>query len=185
MSYKPNLGCKTNWRTPRLFLYIDTLPETQKQAAQSRLLSGGVVIEPHTYPAKTGKKKTWRYIDGLCTSLGWPLQFIPGGTRDQAHGVSSGLFATPHNCTHQMCRSAKVFITNRGGTSPFYFRFYRKAIVTAVYDTEFTADYFRPDRQPWLLYFPRGSPSAELENPGKAQTSVNIQWEMTMGTYGA
>lgn len=145
---------------PSLFLYIDTLPEKQKQAMHARLLSGGVVIEP----LRTRQNgKDMQVHDGLVHH--WlAVAFIPGGTRDQAMALAEDYSRHPQLYAPDVQR-AKV-LSKTGEHFSVYFRFYRKAIVTAVYDTEFTADYFRPDaRRGYCIS--RAVRIAELENPGK------------------
>lgn len=145
---------------PNLFLYIDTLPDKQKQAAQARLLSGGLVIEP----IRTRQNGTEMKVqDGLVHH--WlAITFIPGGTRDQAMALAEDYSRHPQLYAPDVQR-ARV-LSKTGEHFSVYFRFYRKAIVTAVYDTEFVADYFRPDaRRGYCIS--RATRIAELENPGK------------------
>jgi hypothetical protein len=92
------------------------------------------------------------------------VAFIPGGTRDQAMALAEDYSRHPQLYAPDVQR-AKV-LSRTGEHFSVYFRFYRKAIVTAVYDTEFTADYFRPDaRRGYCIS--RAVRIAELENPGK------------------
>jgi hypothetical protein len=144
---------------PRLFLYIDTLPEKQKKAAQARLVDGGVLIEP-LRTRQAGKEM--EVSDGLVHH--WlAVAFIPGGTLDQAMALAQDYSRHPQLYAPDVQR-ARV-LSKTGEHFSVYFRFYRKAIVTTVYDTEFTADYFRPDAKRGYC-ISRAVRIAELENPG-------------------
>ena len=116
-----------------LFLYIDTLPEQQRQTLQDRLLKGSVVIEPiHT--RENGKDME---VPGGLVHHWLAIGYIPGDTRDQAMALAQDYARHPQLYAPDVQR-AQVR-SNTGEHYSIYFRFYRKAIVTAVYDTEFTA----------------------------------------------
>ena len=145
---------------PGRFLYLDTLPEKQQESMKARLLSGAIVIEP-IQTHYNGKEM--EVSDGLVHH--WlAIAFVPGGTRDQAMALAQDYSRHPQLYAPDVQR-AKVLSQN-GEHFSVYFRFYRKAIVTAVYNTEFTADYFRPDAKRGYC-ISRAVRIAELENPGK------------------
>lgn len=145
---------------PQTFLYFDCLPEKQKHAIQERLLSGQVVIQPMR---PTDKGKAIEVPDGLVHH--WlAIGFIPGATVEQAVALAK-----------DYRRHAKIYApdvqraevrSQEGQHYSIYYRFYRHAIVTAIYNTDFRADYFQPD--PKHAYsFTRAVRIAEVQNPGK------------------
>ena len=146
---------------PRVFLYVDTLPEKQKESMKARLLSGDIVVE-RVRTRQDGKDMV--VSDGLVHH--WlALAFVPGGTRDQAMALAQDYSRHPQLYAPDV-QGAKV-LSRSGEHFLVYFRFYRKAIVTAVYNSEFTADYFRPDATRGYC-ISRSARIAEVENPGKA-----------------
>jgi hypothetical protein len=145
---------------PSIFLYLDTLPEKQKESMRARLLSGVIVIDPIRTRHNGGEIEV---SDGLVHH--WlATAFVPGGSRDQAMALAQDYSKHPQLYTPDV-QQAKV-LSQSGEHFSVYFRFYRKAIVTAVYNTEFTADYFRPDAKRGYC-ISRAVRIAELENPGK------------------
>jgi hypothetical protein len=146
---------------PARFLYVDTLPEKQKAAALARLHDDHVVIE-QMRTSDDGKEI--KVPDGLVHH--WlATGFIRGATRDQAIALAQDYPRHPQLYAPDV-QKAEVR-SHEGQHYSVYFRFYRKAIVTAVYNTEFSADYFLPDQLHGYC-FARGMRIAEVENAGKA-----------------
>lgn len=145
---------------PQKFLYVDGLPDKQKSALLARLSSGQMLVEPmHT--KENGKKI--EVPDGLVHH--WrAIGFIPGVTRDQAMALAQDYPRHPQVYAPDI-QQARL-LSHEGMHYSVYFRFYRKAIVTAVYNTEFSADYFLPDATHGYC-IARGVRIAEVENPGK------------------
>lgn len=154
---------------PAHFLFFDSLPEKRRQTILSRVHNGIVVIEP--LRTSNGGKEI-EIPDGMVHH--WvAVAFIPGVTRDQAIALAQN-YARHAQLYSPDVQQARV-LARSGDHFSVYFRFYRKAIVTAVYNTEFGVDYFFPDASR-AYSIGRSVRVAELENPGKAN-----EREMTVG----
>jgi hypothetical protein len=145
---------------PAHFLYFDSLPEKQRHSVLARLHSGHVVIEPMRTHENGGKIDVPHGLVHHWLALG----FIPGATRDQAVALAQDYSRHPQLYAPDVQR-AQV-LSHADQHFSVYYRFYRKAIVTAVYNTEFSADYFLPDSSRGYC-FARAVRIAEVENPGK------------------
>lgn len=142
------------------FLYFDSLPEKQRASMLARLQSGHVVIEPMR---TRDDGKEIKVPDGLVHH--WlAIAFIPGTTRDQAVALAQDYPRHPELYAPDVQRATVLSHVDQHFS--VYFRFYRHAIVTAVYDTEFSADYFLPDNARGYC-FTRAVRIAEVQNPGK------------------
>ena len=145
---------------PQNFLYFDSLSEKDRNSMLARLHSGRVVI----VPMRTHDNgKEIQVPDGLVHH--WlAIGFIPGATRDQVVALAQdyprhpGLYAPDVQRARVLSRIDQHFSV--------YYRFYRHAIVTAVYNTEFSVDYFLPDSSRGYC-FARSVRVAEVQNPGK------------------
>lgn len=105
----------------------------------------------------------WRIPHGLVHH--WlALGFIPGATRDQAMALAQD-YARHAQLYAPDVQRAEI-LSHEDQHFTVYFRFYRKTIVTAVYNTEFSADYFRPDSSRGYSVS-RAVRIAEVQNPGK------------------
>lgn len=145
---------------PQRFLYFDSLPEKQKHAILKRLHSGHVVIEPMR--TMDGDKPI-EIPDGLVHH--WlAIGFLPGASRDQALAIAQDYARYAERYGPDVQR-AEVR-SHEGLHYSVYYRFYRHAIVTAVYNTEFSVDYTLPDTAS-AYCFSRATRIAELQNPGK------------------
>jgi hypothetical protein len=145
---------------PQDFLYFDTLAEEQRNSILARLHSGQIVIE-HMGTLENGREI--QVPDGLIHH--WlATGFIPGATRDQVVALaqdypSHAQFYTPDvRRAHLLAREDQHFSV--------YYRFYRRAIVTAVYNTEFSVDYHLPDGSR-AYCLARAVRIAEVQNAGK------------------
>ena len=145
---------------PKMFLHLDSLSDQQRQTVQSRLFNGEVVVEP----LRTQQYGKEMEVTGGLVHHWLAVAFIPHGTRDQAMALAEDYSRHPQLYAPDV-QSARVLSQSDEHFS-VYFRFYRKAIVTVVYNTEFTADYFRPDTTRGYC-ISRAVRIAELENPGK------------------
>jgi hypothetical protein len=151
---------RSELRNPQTFLYFDTLPEEQRNSILARLHSGQIVI------AQMGTLDDGKEIqvpDGLIHH--WlATGFIPGATRDQVVALaqdypSHAQFYTPDvQRAHLLARDDQHFSV--------YYRFYRRAIVDTVYNTEFSVDYHLPDDSR-AYSLARAVRIAEVQNPGK------------------
>jgi hypothetical protein len=150
--------------TPGQFLAIDSLPEAQREEEISRLKSGQVYIR--TLTTKDNDKKI-EIPDGLVHH--WlAIGFIPHARLQQVIGV-----------VQDYPRQADIFkpdvqraelLSRDGQHFHVYFRFYRHAIVTAVYNTQFDIDFTQSD--PTHEYsFARATRIAEVRDPGEKDES--------------
>ena len=124
---------------PKQFLYMDSLPENERKAAQARLLEGDVIIEPMV------TRENGKIIDipnGMVHH--WlAIGFLPGATRDQAmalaedYGRYAELYAPDVQRAEILSRQDQSFEVS--------YRFYRHAIVTVVYNTRFAVGFFALD----------------------------------------
>lgn len=145
---------------PQKFLYLDGLPEKQKSTLLARLHGGNVVIEAmHT----KDDGKPLQVPDGLVHH--WlAIGFIPGATRGQAVALAQDY--SRHSQLYAPDVQGARVLSHQDGHYCVFFRFYRKAIVTAVYNTEFDTDYFLPDST-HAYCSARAVRIAEVENPGR------------------
>jgi hypothetical protein len=145
---------------PEKFLYFESLPEEQKQAMLERLRSGQVIIEPMR---TTEKGKAIEIPDGLVHH--WlAIGFMPGATLDQALALAKDYPRHAELYAPDVQRSQ--VLSHDGEHFSVYYRFYRHAIVTAVYNTDFNVDYSLAD--PTHAYcFARAGRIAEVQNAGK------------------
>jgi hypothetical protein len=145
---------------PEKFLYLDSLPEERRNAMLARLHSGHVAIEPmRTHD----NGKEIRVPDGLVHH--WlAIGFIAGATLDQAVALAQDYPRHPELLAPDIQR-ARV-LSRADQHFSVYYRFYRHAIVTAVYDTEFSVDYFLPGASR-AYCFARSVRIAEVQNPSK------------------
>jgi hypothetical protein len=142
------------------YLYFDSLPEKQKQAMLDRLHRGHVVVEQmHT----TENGEAIEIPDGLVHD--WlAIAFIPGATRDQAVALAQD-YSRYAQLYGPDVQQAQV-ISQAGQHYSVYYRFHRQAVVTVVYNAEFTVDYYLPDSLRGYS-IARTVRLAEVQNPGK------------------
>jgi len=146
---------------PRRFLYVDSLPEKQKQAMLSSLRGGAVFTERmHTRE----NSKEIEVPDGMVHH--WmAMGFLPGATLQQVVGLAED-YSRHVQIYAPDVQKAEV-LSHTVGHDTVAFRFYRQSIVTVAYNTEFNVDYFFPGNAR-VYSFSRAVKIAELENPGKA-----------------
>ena len=146
--------------TPGEFLAIDSLPEGQREEEISRLKSGQVYIR--TLSTKENDRKI-EIPDGLVHH--WlAIGFIPNARLQRVIEVVQDY---PHQAELFKPDVQRAELLNRDGEHfRVYFRFYRHAIVTAVYNTQFDIDFTQND--PAHEYsFARAVRIAEVRNPGE------------------
>ena len=142
------------------FLYVDALPESQRAAEIARLKSGQVYIR--SLNTKDEGKKI-EIPDGLVHH--WPaIGFIPKARLEQVIQVTQDY---PHHADFFKPDVQRSELLSRDGDHfRVYFRFYRHAIVTAVYNTEFDIEFTQSD--PARVYsFAKAVRIAEVRNPGE------------------
>lgn len=145
---------------PQRFLYFDSLPEKQKQAMLERLHNGQVVVQP----MRTTEKGKSIEIPGGMVHHWLAIGFMPGVTLEQAVTLAQDY---PRQETIYGPDVQKVNVISHDGQHyTVDFRFYRQAIVTVVYNTEFSVDYFEPESGR-AYTVARTTRIAEVENPGK------------------
>jgi hypothetical protein len=150
--------------TPGQFLAIDSLPESQREEWISRLKSGQVYIQ--TLNTKDNDRKI-EIPDGLVHH--WlAIGFIPHARLQQVIDVVQDY---PHQADIFKPDVQRAELLSRDGEHfHVYFRFYRHAIVTAVYNTQFDIDFTQSD--PTHEYsFARAVRIAEIRNPGEKDES--------------
>jgi hypothetical protein len=145
---------------PERFLYLDSLPEEQRKAEIERIKSGQV------YVRMLGTKENDKKIeipDGLVHH--WlAIGFIPNARLEQVLRVTQDYAHHAEFFKPDVQRSE--LLNREGDHFHVYFRFYRKAIVTAVYNTQFDIDFTQAD--PTHEYsFTRAVRIAEVRNPGE------------------
>ena len=145
---------------PEHFLYFDSLPEQRKNAMLTRLHNGQVVIE-QMQTEDNGKEIK---MSGGLVHHWLAIGFIPGATRDQVIDLAQDYPRHPEIYAPDVQRAQVLEHFDQHFLVSY--RFYRHAIVTTVYNTEFNVDYQLPDSS-------RGYCSAtavriaEVQNPGK------------------
>ena len=150
--------------TPGQFLYLDTLPESQRAEEIARLKSGQVYVKSIT--TKENDKKI-EIPDGLVHH--WlAIGFIPKARLEQVLQVTQDY---PHDAEFfkpDVQRSE--LLSHDGEHFRVYFRFFRHAIVTAVYNTEFHIQFTQSD--PAHVYSTaKAVRIAEVRNPGEKDES--------------
>jgi len=145
---------------PEHFLYFDALSKEDKNSILTRLHSGQVVIEQmKTYDNGKEIKMTGGLVHHWLA-----IGFIPGATRDQVIDLAQDyprhpeLYAPDVQKAQVLEHFDQHFLVS--------YRFYRHAIVTTVYNTEFNVDYQLPDSARGYC-FARAVRIAEVQNPGK------------------
>jgi hypothetical protein len=142
------------------FLQIDALPDEQKAAEISRLRNGEVVIHPMT----TNGHETPVRVPGGLIHHWWAIAFIPGVTAGQVLHLEQD-YPRYGELYKPDVQSAKM-LGVEGEHFEVYYRFYRHAIVTVVYNAEFEVDYFTPDNSR-NYSLARSTRIAEVQNPQK------------------
>jgi hypothetical protein len=150
--------------TPGQFLAIESLPEVQKEEEISHIKSGQVYVR--TLSTKENDKKI-EMPDGLVHH--WlAIGFIPKARLEQVLQVTQDYAHHADFFKPDVQRSE--LLSRDGEHYRVYFRFYRHAIVTAVYNTQFDIDFTQTD--PTHEYsFARAARIAEVRNPGQKDES--------------
>jgi len=150
--------------TPGQFLYLGTLPESQRAEELARLKSGQVYVKSVT--TKENDKKI-EIPDGLVHH--WlAIGFIPNARLEQVLRVTQDYAHHADFFKPDVQRSE--LLSRDGEHFRVYFRFYRHAIVTAVYNTEFDIKFTQSD--PTHVYsVAKAVRVAEVRNPGDKDES--------------
>lgn len=146
---------------PDRFLQVDMLPDAQKASALSRLQKGEIIVQPMT----TRENGAPIEIPGGLVHHWLATGFVPGATAEQALHLAQD-YSRYAELYRPDVQGVKV-LSREGQHFVVYNRFYRHAIVTVVYNTEFDVDYFEPDSSK-NYSFSRATRIAEVENPGNA-----------------
>lgn len=146
------------------FLALDSLPEIQRSAEIARLQSGQVYIQ--SLSTKENDQKI-AIPDGLVHH--WlAMGFIPRARLEQVIQVTQDY--AHHSEVFKPDVQRSELLSRDGDHFRVYFRFYRHAIVTAVYNTLFDIDFEQTD--PKHEYsFGRAVRIAEVRNPGENDES--------------
>jgi hypothetical protein len=151
---------KSELANPEQFLFLDSLPEEQRKEQIARVKSGQIYIQSLT--TKENDKKV-EIPDGLVHH--WiAVGFLPKARLDQVIGVTQDFDHHAYYFKPDVQRSQ--LLSRDGRHFHVYFRFYRKTIVTAVYNTEFDVDFtsVNPTHQ---YSFAKAVRIAEVKNPGQ------------------
>jgi hypothetical protein len=150
--------------TPEQFLYIHGLPEDQRAQEIARLKSGQVYIL--TLSTKENDRKI-EIPDGLVHH--WlAVGFIPKARLEQVLQVTQDY---AHHADFFKPDVQRSELLGRDGEHfHVYFRFYRHAIVTAVYNTQFDIDFTQADLT-HEYSFAKAVRIAEVRNPGEKDES--------------
>lgn len=146
---------------PEQFLFLDSLPEEKRKEEMARVKNGQVYVQPLI--TKENDKKI-EIPDGLAHH--WiAVGFIPKARLEQVIGVEEDFNHHADFFKPDVQRSE--LLSRDGEHFHVYFRFYRKAIVTVVYNTEFDVDFTRSD--PTHEYsIGKATRIAEVKNPGES-----------------
>jgi hypothetical protein len=149
---------------PEKFLYFDSLPEKQRNSMLAELHDGHILIEP----MRTHDDGKEIHVPNGLVHHWLAIGFIPGVTREQVVALAQD-YSRQAKLYAPDVQQARV-LSHIDEHFSVYYRFYRHAIVTAVYNTEFRVDYFLPDRSRGYN-FARSVRIAEVQNPGKPDES--------------
>jgi hypothetical protein len=145
---------------PEHFLYLDSLSKEAKNSMLTRLHTGQVVIEQ----MRTDDNGNEIKVPGGLVHHWLAIGFIPGITRDQVIDLAQDyprhpeIYAPDVQQAQVLAHFDQHFLVS--------YRFYRHAIVTTVYNTEFNVDYQLPDSSRGYC-FARTVRIVEVQNPGK------------------
>ena len=151
----------TELADPQAFLWVDGLPEERRQELREQLLQGRVITERletleggNRIPVPEGLIHHWI-----------ALVFVPGVSLSQVLALQQDY--DHHQEMYKPDVQRSRLVSREGNDFTVYFRFYRKAIVTAVYDVEFAIRYFPLDA---TRVWSRSSSTriAEVADPGMA-----------------
>jgi hypothetical protein len=153
---------------PEHFLYFDSLSNEGKNSMLTRLHNGQVVIER----MRTDDNGKEIKVPGGLVHHWLAIGFIPGITRDQVIDLAENYPRHPEVYAPDV-QQAQV-LDHFDQHFLVSYRFYRHAIVTTVYNTEFNVDYSLPDSSRGYC-FARAVRIAEVQNPGKPdQTELSV-----------
>jgi hypothetical protein len=147
-------------RDPKRFCYVDSLPEGQKAQVLSRLRKGDIVIQSMT----TSQDETPIQVPGGLVHHWMAIAFIPGVSAGQVLALEQD-YPRYGDLYKPDVQYAKV-LSREGQHYRVYYRFYRNAIVSVVYDAEFEVGYVTPDASK-NYSVARTTRLAEVENAGK------------------
>lgn len=144
---------------PGNFLHIDSLSVEERNSILARVHSGDVVLEP-IRTLDNGKEI---HVPNGLVHHWLAIGFIPGTTLDHTLALAQDYARHPQLYAPDV-QQARV-LAHDGQHFSVHYRFYRHAIVTVVYNTEFTADYSLPDPSRGYC-LTRSVRIAEVQNPG-------------------
>lgn len=144
---------------PEKLLYFDALSEEQKTAEFARLQKGEIVIQ--SLSTKEGGAPI-HVPEGLVHH--WlATAFIPGTTAQPVLKLEQD-YSRYAELYRPDVQETKV-LSNEGQHFRVYYRFYRHAIVSVVYNVDFDVDYLVPDNSR-NYGFTRAQRIAEVDGPG-------------------
>ena len=146
------------------FLYFDSLPENQRQVMLELLHNGQIIVQP----LRTMENGQSIEIPGGMVHQWLAIGFMPGATLQQARALAQDyprqeqIYASDVQKVRVLSHDCQQYIVD--------FRFYRQAILTVVYNTEFSVAHFEPATAR-AYTVARATRIAEVENPGKPDES--------------
>jgi hypothetical protein len=144
------------------FLYFDSLAEKQRDSMLASLHSGHVIVQA----AQTLDGGKEIEVPGGLVHHWLAIAFIPGAKLEQVLAIAQDY---PHHAQFYKPDVQRAEILGREGQHfRVYYRFYRRAIVTAIYNTQFDVEYFIPDGTHGYC-LARAVRIAEVEHPGKPE----------------
>ncbi|MBZ5702664.1 MAG: hypothetical protein LAN84_12555 [Acidobacteriia bacterium] len=150
----------TELADPEAFLWVDRLPAERRQALRAQLLQGRVITER----LETREAEKRIAVPGGLMHHWVALIFFPGVSLPQVLELQQDY--AHHQEMYKPDVQRSRLVSREGNDFTVYFRFYRKAIVTAVYNTEFAVRFFPLDAgRAWSRSY--STRIAEVEDPGK------------------
>ena len=150
----------TDLGDPEGFLWVERLAAPHRQALHAQLSQERVITE-RLETREEGKRIP--VPEGLLHH--WiAVVFVPGVSLPQVLKLQQDY--DHHQEMYKPDVQRSKLVSREGNDFTVYFRFYRKAIVTAVYNTEFAVRYFPLDAaRAWSRSY--STRIAEVEDPGK------------------
>ena len=148
-------------RESRTFLWVDTLPELQRDKLYTQLRQGNIVIEQLE---TLENEKRIRVPNGLIHH--WiALGFVPGVTLQQVLAVMQDY--DHHEGIYKPDVLRSRLLSADGNNFKVYLRLQQKAVITAVFNAEFDVSYLTLDKNRAHSQS-HSTRIAELENPDRS-----------------
>jgi hypothetical protein len=147
---------------PKRFLWVDTLPEADRKAAEEELRRGGTVIRK----LKTHDNDRPIHAPGALIHHWVGTAFVPGATVERAITLLQDY--DNHSKVYQPEVETSRLISRKGDDFQAFLRFRKKKVITVVLNTYHDAHYFLVDAT-HAHSRSYTTKIAEVENPGTPQ----------------